>query len=139
MKISNLNLYKHQGFTLIEALVAFLIFALVLLANGGLLKDMLKVQKDSNEQMIVADILQERLLSATLNPNVASQCQNLDTTNFTFANTQYFVACAIVSSTDAGTGMVVEWPALAASSVSQAQAQSCLSGAVTSDCFVVGK
>ncbi|MFY9179292.1 MAG: type II secretion system protein [Venatoribacter sp.] len=140
MKAQQLPLFKQQGVTLIESLVAFLIFALVLLANGSLLKDMLKVQGNSNEQMVVIDTLQERLHASANNPNAANMCAatSVDTTDFTLGSKTYHVACAIVNE-DNGAGFVVEFPVLAASATSAANAQQCASGTYSDDCFVVGR
>lgn len=137
MKKSPLRLFNQKGISLIEALVAFLIFSLVLLANGTLLSGMFKSKKESNIQSIIVDILQERLQSTSVDPDAISLCANILGNNISLGGKQYYVACTVLTKQE--NGVTVQWPVLAASGVSASNAQQCSSGNITDDCFVVGR
>lgn len=136
MKIQNSTLSNETGFTLIETLVGLIIFTIVLLANGKVMSNVLKLQAESNIQLVVIDVMQSRLQEAQINPTGANVCDNVDTTDLTINNVVYYLACSTekIEKDD----VIVEWPVLGASTDSS-KAQLCAEGSTDISCYVVGR
>lgn len=126
---------KQCGFTLVESLVALLIFSIVILGSGVALARILNVQKNMHADFVIANLMQTRLQNALTNNS--DVCSSVDQTQFNFADKTYYLACATEQITVNSAS--IEWPILAASSVSLAAAQTCATGSFNSECYVVGR
>lgn len=135
MKMQTSLSCKQGGFTLIESLVALLIFSIIILGSGVALGRMLNVQKDMHVNFVITNLMQTRLQNALT--NTSDVCSTIDQTQFSFAEKTYYLACATEEITvDNAT---IPWPVLAASATNLTTAQSCATGASHADCYVVGR
>ena len=131
---------KQRGFTLLEALVALVIFAMVILGRGMVMKYLLKTQKDIHVSPIVLDQMQERMQGVLGNPSSASGniCDSINKNSFVLDGQTFYLGCHV--ETDSSSGVDIKWPILAASSTSQAEADGCADGsALKVGCYVIGK
>lgn len=136
MRNQNSTFSNEIGFTLIETLVGLIIFTIVLLANGKVMNNILKLQAESNIQLVVIDVMQSRLQKAQVNSAGTSVCDNVDTTDLAINNVIYYLACSTEKiEKDA---VIVEWPVLGASTDSS-KAQLCAEGTTDTSCYVVGR
>lgn len=129
---------NQQGFTLLESLIALGLFAIIVLGSSAAIKHMLSTQRDMNISFVVINEMQKRLQQAQDKTHLGNICDRVNTTAFS-VNDQltYYFGCATTSMT---VGSVdIEWPVLAASSLSQATAQSCAANNVHYSCYIVGK
>lgn len=127
---------KQAGFTLLESLIALVIFSIVVLGSATAISRMLHTQKDMQQSSVIIQMMQSKLQNALNHTGSGSVCDAVNKDSFEIAATTYYVACGTerinVNST------VVEWPVLAVSKT-LATAQSCASGTVDSQCYVVGR
>lgn len=135
VKNQKLMLSKTRAFSLIETLVGLLIFAIVLLANGKALNTFLKLQTESNIQLIVIDVMQSRLQKAVVSAT-ADPCDGVTLDEFAIHGTTYYIACVV--ETINKNGAIAKWPVLAVGNT-ESHAQSCAAGTETASCYVVGR
>lgn len=137
MKLLTSPCSKQKGFTLIESLIALIIFSIIVMGSGAAISKMLTVQKNMNLDFLILNNMQEKLQSA-LNNNVGNNtCSATEfDKNIEIAGQTYYVACA-VENIPVGT-TTIEWPVLAVST-NLATAQSCANGQLDSSCYVVGR
>lgn len=153
MKVQKSSFAKQQGFTLIESLVALVLFSIIVLGSSAAIKQMFSSQRDMNLSFIVINELQKRLQQAQDKSDVNDICNRINTTSFNInTDLTYYISCK-ASSIPVGS-VDIQWPVLAASSISQSVADSCLSdsyrqldsAALTVDqraphysCYIVGE
>ena len=126
MKLQKSSFAKQQGFTLIESLVALVLFAIIVLGSSAAIKHMLNSQRDMNVSFVVINELQKRLQLAQDKSDISNICNRINTTSFSInTDLTYYISCK-ASSIPVGS-IDVQWPVLAASSISQNVADSCLS------------
>ena len=137
MKKYKSPLTSQQGFTLLESLVALLIFSIVVFGSGLAISRMLNVQKDMNMDYIIINEMQNKLQNTVIATGSNNVCdapslkQNIQLNGKT-----YYVACGTEKITVSGS--IVEWPVLAVS-LDAGQAQGCVDGILSSSCYIVGK
>lgn len=136
MKMLNSPSFKQSGFTLIESLVALMIFSIIILGSAAAVSYMLKLQKEMQVNSIIINTIQNKLQNALNTPASASLCSSIDLNSFSLAQQTYHMACA-TEKIDIN-GIPVEWPVLAVSTQKNI-AQSCAEGTLSSDCYIVGK
>lgn len=137
MKLPTSPYSKQKGFTLIESLIALVIFSIIVMGSGAAISKMLTVQKNMNVDFLIINNMQEKLQSALNNDVGNSTCSAVEfDKNIEIAGQTYYVACA-VETIPAGTTNI-EWPVLAVST-NLATAQSCATGQLDSSCYVVGR
>lgn len=136
MKAPILPLCKQQGFTLLESLVALVIFSIIILGSGVATSRMLNAQKNMNVDFVILNMMQSKMQNALTSRVGGNICGAINLDSFVLANTTYYMACGKeriqIDST------VVEWPVLAVSSVSS-KATSCANGTADDSCYVVGR
>lgn len=137
MKQPSSKFFKQQGFTLIECLVALVIFSLIILGSGTAVSRMLNMQKDMNLNAIILNTIQTRLQNASSSAMSNNICSSIDLSQFVLANKTYYVGCASESMPIANNS--VAWPILAVSDDSQNTASACASGTAHVSCYVVGR
>lgn len=126
MKVQKSLFAKQQGFTLIESLVALILFSIIVIGSSGAIKYMLNTQRDMNLSHVVINELQKRLQQAQDKSDISNICNRVNTTAFSInTDLTYYISCK-PSSLPVG-GVNIEWPVLAASSISQSVSESCLS------------
>lgn len=137
---------KQRGFTLMETLVAMVLFAIVVLGSVAAIKWMLRAQGNSLINSTIISEMQNRLQTA---PPTAATCpDSLSTTSTTgieIGKTNYYIGCAIRETTMPSNSTVkIKWYVLGADTT-QAKANQCASDAADSsktpsaDCYIVGK
>lgn len=142
MRKQTLMSSKQQGFTLLEALVALIIFSVIVVGSGVVLNWILKTQTNAYINGIIIDQMQARLQGAIVSPLSASNpCNSIDKTPFSVDGQTYHISCDIqpiaVNST------TINWPILAVSTT-QDSADACASAVVTNTppdltCYIVGQ
>lgn len=130
---------NQRGFTLMESLIALVLFAIIILGSGTAIKSMLTTQKEMNVGFIVVNEMQKRLQQAQDKTDTSGMCARVSTDNFTVAGKTFYISCSIAEIT-VSTTQKSEWPVLAASHVSLSIAQACAAGtSLHESCFVVGR
>lgn len=137
MKLPTSHYSEQNGFTLLESLIALVIFSIIVMGSGAAISKMLTVQKNMNIDFLVINQMQEKLQSALNNDVGSSTCSAAEfDQNIEIAGQTYYVACAI-ENIPVGTTHI-EWPVLAVST-NLATAQSCANGQLDNSCYVVGR
>ena len=136
MKALTLPLCKQQGFTLLESLVALVIFSIIILGSGVATSRMLNVQKNMNVDFVILNMMQNKMQNALSSTTGSNVCNAINLDSFVLANTTYYMACGTEKIEIDST--VVEWPVLAVSAVSS-KATSCANGSADDSCYVVGR
>ena len=136
MKAQTSSLCDQGGFTLVESLVALLLFTIIILGSGVAVGRMMNVQKDMHVDFVVTNLMQTRLQNALSTNN--DVCSTVDKSTFRFGQTDYHLACATeMIQVDASS---IAWPVLAASSTDVNTARDCASGTqFDSSCYIVGR
>jgi prepilin-type N-terminal cleavage/methylation domain-containing protein len=133
MKKTASILAKQRGFTILEALIGMVIFVIIIMGSGLMLKQTLFVQKEINVGTIVVNTIQERLQTAS---GAADVCDSVDKTPFAVANQNYYIDC-INEQIDTD-GITTYWPVIGVST-SDALAAACADGHDVADCYVIGR
>jgi|GEM_PF-4060952 len=134
-------LSKQTGFTVIEVVVSMVIFTVIVIGSGMLMKHSLNVQKEMNRSTFISNYMQERL---RLIENAASEAdictQILAIGSFPFDGAVLHIGCAIelVEITNAAGTISTGWPVIAVAS-SQAIAQACAEGTDADECYIIGR
>ncbi|WP_436913948.1 PulJ/GspJ family protein [Acinetobacter schindleri] len=138
MKAQRLPFVNQQGVTLLESLIALILFSIIVLGSSAAIKQMLSTQKDMNISFIVINEMQQRLQKAQDKVNVGNVCDRVETTPFSInSELTYYFECTTKSLNIGGTE--VKWPILAASSQSATIAKNCAADNLDNSCYVVGK
>lgn len=138
MKMQKLSFANQHGFTLLESLVALVIFAIIVLGSSAAIKHMFNNQKDMNMSFIVVNEMQKRLQNAQDKSDIANICDRISTSPLTVnSEFTYYFGCSTQSLTV--NGVDIQWPILAASSQSVTIANNCAADTLHSSCYVVGK
>ncbi len=138
MKAPTLKFFKQQGFTLLESLIALIIFSIIVLGSGVAISRMLNVQKDMNLNSIILNMMQTRLQNASTSSTTGSICTSVDLTQFVLAGKTHHVGCS-TETIGSGSSMI-SWPVLAVSNETQTIANNCASGTSQHiSCYVVGR
>ncbi len=137
MKSSISSFYNQKGFSLLEVLIALVIFSIVILGTSQVMNHMLKSQKEINIQSIILGQLQARIQGAVEHSQSNDVCSSINQEAFEVNGEEYFVACGV---NEIVTGnYVIEWPVLAASSKGEEAAELCaILKELTDDCYMVG-
>lgn len=137
MKTSQFHFSKVRGFTLIESLIALLIFSIIVLGSGIALQQMLIVQKDIGQNYVLLNAMQNRLQNA-LNHGVSNDlCTSVDLTSLIVNHTTFYFACSTEIMNEIGTATY--WPILTASPDLKS-AQDCAAHPDTPNtCYIVGR
>ena len=137
MKSSISSFYNQKGFSLLEVLIALVIFSIVILGTSQVMNHMLKSQKEINIQSIILGQLQARIQGAVEHSQSNDVCSSINQEAFEVNGEEYFVACGVNEIvTD---NYVIEWPVLAASSKGEEAAELCATlKELTDDCYMVG-
>lgn len=139
MKQPRSSFAKQRGFTLMESLIALVLFAIIILGSGTAIKSMLTTQKEMNIGFIVVNEMQKRLQDAQDETATLGMCARISTNNLSVAGTTFYIGCSVQEITVSAT-QKVEWPVLAASSHSLSTANGCATGTTLhNSCFVVGR
>lgn len=123
MKNSSSNFYNQQGFSLLEILVALVIFSIVVLGTGKIMNYILKTQKNIHVQSIVLDQLQARIQGVFESNVSADVCDSINQSSFEVDGKEYHIGCG-VNEIVVGS-YVIEWPVLAASAEGKEIAELC--------------
>ncbi|MBB4836724.1 type II secretion system protein [Acinetobacter schindleri] len=138
MKQQPLLSVSQGGFTLIESLIALLLFAIIVLGSSAAIKHMLSIQKDMNISFIVVNEMQNRLQGAHDKTDVINVCDRVLTTPYEINSSQkYYFGCS-TKKISAET-KTIEWPVLAVSTTSATVATNCAKGIIDPTCYVVGR
>ncbi len=136
---------NQRGFTLMESLIALVLFAIIILGSGTAIKSMLTTQKEMNVGFIVLNEMQKRLQEAQDKAATSGMCARISTTEYEIntENTYYF-GCStekivIPGDNPPTTSKEIEWPILAASDDSETTAKNCAAGVLDESCFIVGR
>ena len=136
MKQLTLPSCKQQGFTLLEALVAIIIFSIIILGSGVATSRMLNVQKNMHVDFVILNMMQNKMQNALSSNADGNICNVMNLDSFQLADTTYYMACGKekieIDSTH------VEWPVLAVSST-QSTATECANGTTDASCYIVGR
>lgn len=127
---------KQQGFTLIEALVGLVIFAIIILGNGAATSRMLHAQKETNADFIILNLMQNKMQNALTRADSNDICSAINTDNFSVGDRTYYMACGLEHVEINGT--TVNWPVLAVSK-ELGDATACAQGQLRAGCYVVGR
>lgn len=137
MKKYKSQLTSQQGFTLLESLVALIIFSIVVFGSGLAISRMLNVQKDMNMDYIISNEMQNKLQNTVIATGSNNVCDAPSLKeNIEINGKIYYVACSTEKITVSDS--LVEWPVLAVS-LDAAQAKACADGMLSSSCYMVGK
>lgn len=137
MKQHSSKFFKQQGFTLLECLVALMIFSIIILGSSTAISRMLSMQKDMNLNAIILNTIQTRLQNASNSGINSNICSSINLNEFVIANKTYYIGCASESMPIVDNS--VAWPIVAVSDEDQATATSCASGTMHASCYVVGR
>ena len=137
MKSSISSFYNQKGFSLLEVLIAVVIFSIVILGTSQVMNHMLKSQKEINIQSIILGQLQARIQGAVEHSQSNDVCSSINQEAFEVNGEEYFVACGV---NEIVTGnYVIEGPVLAASSKGEEAAELCaILKELTDDCYMLG-
>ncbi len=137
MKSSISNFYNQKGFSLLEILIALVIFSIVVLGTSQIMNYILKSQKEISIQSIILDQLQARIQSVFEYKVSGDVCNSINQEEFEVNGKTYYIGCDVNKIvTD---GYVTEWPVLAASLTGKEAAELCAtSKKLTDDCYMVG-
>lgn len=139
MKQQPLLSVSQRGFTLIESLIALVLFAVIVLGSSVAIKHMLITQKEMNISFIVVNEMQNRLQSAQDKTDVINVCDRVLTTPYEINSSQKYYFGCFTEKISAGT-KTIEWPVLAVSTISETVATDCAKGSVIDPtCYVVGR
>ena len=136
MKQLTLTSSKQRGFTLLESLIALLIFSIVVLGSATAISRMLQAQKEMQQNSVILNLMQNKLQQALNRSSGVNVCDAVNKDRFEVAQQAYFIACATENIQINSTR--VDWPVLAVSTTA-AKAQACAQGTNASDCYVVGR
>jgi prepilin-type N-terminal cleavage/methylation domain-containing protein len=137
-KVSPYKLTKQQGFTLLESLIALVIFSIVMFGSGLVISRMINIQKEMNIGDLITSELQSRLQNSTAITGANEICNSPKLVeNIYLEGITYYVRCA-TEEIKTSANAVTKWPVLAVSQ-DQAQAQACATGIQHASCYVVGK
>lgn len=128
---------NQHGFSLLESLIALLIFSMIVLGSGVAISRMLNVQKDMNLNNIILNTMQTRLQNASTGSTTANVCSAVDLTQFVLAGKTYHVGCS-TETIGSGASMIA-WPILGVSHETLAIASACANGTAHISCYVVGR
>lgn len=137
MRISTSNFYNQKGFSLLEVLIALVIFSIVILGTIKMMNHILKSQKEISIQSIIFDQLQARI-QGVFEYNLSSDvCSSINQEKFEVNGEEYYIGCGV---NEIATGSyVIEWPVLATSLNGKEAAELCAtSKELTDDCYMVG-
>lgn len=126
---------NQRGFTLMESLIALVLFAIIILGSGAAIKSMLTTQKEMNIGFIVVNEMQNRLQAAQTQTNVTNLCGRVSITDKSVGNTAYHFKCF---SQKMSTDWAVEMPILVASEKANVL-DSCITDTPDPSCYVVGR
>lgn len=126
-------LSKQAGFTIIEVVVSMVIFTIVVVGSGMMLKHSLAMQKEMTVNRIVLNEMQERLRVAD---GIGDLCDVIDTSSFTAAEQEYFVECA--NEIIEVSGVETKWPILAVAPT-LGLAIACANNNLHEECYVIGR
>jgi prepilin-type N-terminal cleavage/methylation domain-containing protein len=136
MKKLALRSCNQSGFTLLESLIALLIFAIIILGSGLALSKMLNQQREMHVNFILINTMQTKLQNALNNTSATDICSSIDLNSIIVSQTTYYIGCSTeqidINST------LIRWPVLAMSKT-QSVVQSCAEGTDHTDCYVVGR
>lgn len=136
MKQQTSHSFKQAGFTLLETLIALLIFSIIVLGSATAISRMLYAQKDMQQSAVIIQLMQNKLQQALNRSGGHHVCEAVNKDSFIVAAETYYIACATerinVNTT------AIEWPVLAVSK-NQTTAQACANGTANSSCYVVGR
>lgn len=137
-KVSQYKSTKQQGFTLLESLVALVIFSIVMFGSGLVISRMLNVQKEMNVDEIIISELQSRLQNTMSVADSNEICAMPELTqNLQLEGIIYHVRCS-TEEIKMASNVVTKWPVLAVSK-NAAEAQDCAAGGYHASCYVVGR
>jgi|LSQX01.3.fsa_nt_gb prepilin-type N-terminal cleavage/methylation domain-containing protein len=129
--------YRQQGFSLLEVLVALILFSIIIIGSSKVIGHMMYAQKDMHVHGIVIDQLQARIQGVVSTANNTDVCSAINKEPFDVDNAEYFIGCStnkILIDEHA-----IDWPVLAASSKGKSTAESCAATKQAgSDCYIVG-
>lgn len=136
---------NQRGFTLIETMVAMVIFAIVVLGSVAAIKWILRSQGDSLVNSTIINEMQNRLQRASA-PTGSDCPSSLSTSSgIPIGLVNYYIGCAIMETPlPSDSSIKIKWYVLGADTT-QAKANQCASDAVdstktpSSDCYIVGK
>lgn len=133
-----LAFYKQQGFSLLEALVGLVIFAIIFLGSTAALIHLSSTQAQINTSLIITNTLQSRLQLALNHDGTSDICTAIDQSSFNIGNQTYYALCTTETILVGSADTAVEWPILIAS-VSMSDAQDCVNGTIKESCYIVGR
>lgn len=136
MKQPTSPLCKQHGFTLLESLIALIIFSIIILGSGTAVSRMLNVQKDMHVDFIIINLMQNKLQNALATTSAGDVCNGINLDHFVLAKTTYYMGCANEKIEIDST--FVTWPVLAVST-DQNTANACAEGSHDDRCYVVGR
>lgn len=136
MKKQALRSCNQSGFTLLESLIALLIFSIIILGSGLALTKMLNQQREMHVNFILVNTMQAKLQNALNNTSTTDICSSINLDNMLVSQTTYYLGCSTeqidINST------LIRWPVLAASKT-QSLVQPCAEGTDHTDCYIVGR
>lgn len=136
MKQLTLVSSKQAGFTLLESLIALVIFSIVVLGSATSISHMLHTQKDMKQSAVIINLMQNKLQKALNRTGGSQVCDAVNKDSFQVAQQTFYIACSTervrVDST------TVDWPVLAVSTTQQ-NADTCAQSGDVSNCYVLGK
>lgn len=137
MKSPTSKFFNQHGFSLLESLIALLIFSMIVMGSGVAISRMLNVQKEMNLNSVILNMMQTRLQNASNSSTTTNICNSVDVSQFSLGGQPYYVGCS-TDTIGSGTGMIA-WPILAVSAKSQVIATGCASGTSHISCYIVGR
>lgn len=138
MKALTSNYCKQQGFSLLEALVGLVLFAIIFLGSAVALKQLSGAQAQINISLIITNTLQARLQQALTHTEEGDVCSVIDSNSFDLGGKTYHIVCVTEMVAVGSAGTEVKWPVLIASE-DVADAQSCADGTLKDSCYIVGR
>lgn len=136
MKQPTLALSKQAGFTLLESLIALIVFSIVVLGSAAAISRMLHSQRDMQQSAVIIQLMQNKLQQALNRSGGNHVCESVNKDNFVVAAKTYYIACGTERINVNAT--VIEWPVLAVSD-DQEKARACAVGTVDAACYIVGR